>query len=115
MYLNDSFTFDYDLTAKLVESDSGKELATFKAREFSEKVGLASVVSGVGVAFDGQSYAIATNENVSRLVKAFSSQVIIDYGEFTEEFKVLSVGIFRDGVVKGVRKNDKFETVIYLG
>ena len=114
-YSNTDFYFNYDLKVKIINSATGKTLAEFDAREFSEEINSASVVSG-GIASFDQKYAIATSAAVKDIIKAYSCQAIIEPDTpYQREYKVLSTGISKRSPLKQFKRLKAFETVIYLG
>ncbi len=114
-YSNTNYNFNYDLKVRIINSATGKTLAAFDAREFSEETNSASVVSG-GIASFDQKYAIATSAAVKDLIKAYACQAIIEPDTPCQrEFKVLSTGISKRSPLKQFRQVKAFETVIYLG
>ena len=114
-FSNTDFYFNYDLKVKIINSATGKKLAEFDAREFSEETNSASVVSG-GIASYDQKYAIATSAAVKDLIKAYSCQAIIEPDTpYQREYKVLSTGISIRSPLKKFSIKKSYETVIYLG
>ncbi|MBR0189031.1 MAG: hypothetical protein IJQ23_01440 [Clostridia bacterium] len=114
-YSNTDFTFNGDLKVRIIDSETGKKIAEFNAREFSEETNSASVVSG-GIASFDQKYAIATSAAVRDIIEAYTCQAIISPDTpFQKEYKVLSTGISIRSPLKKFSIKKSYETVIYLG
>lgn len=115
-YSNTDFYFNYDLKVRIIDSETGEKLKDFDAREFSEEVNSASIVSG-GIASFDQKYAIATSADVKGIVEAYTCQAIISPDTpYQREFKVLSTGVSKRSPLLILFRHAKaFETVIYLG
>lgn len=106
MYNNNSFNFQYDMVAVILDSN-GNPLRKIGIREYEDWMQDASFAESV--ANTGVHYAVATNEVIDiGKISPYNTQIVID----EQEYKVIQVARVR-AKLGGIGAK-KYETVFYL-